>query len=54
METKTFEIKDLEMRVFEMCDQIFDVLMEYDIPTEQAIDITTNVSKKIVDVLELD
>lgn len=54
MKTKTFEIKDLEMKVFEMCDQIFGVLMQYDIPTEQAIDITADVSKEIVNVLELD
>lgn len=54
MKTKTFEIKDLEMKVFEMCDQIFGVLMQYDIPIEQAIDITADVSKEIVDVLELE
>lgn len=54
MKTKTFEIKDLEMKVFEMCDQIFGVLMQYDIPIERAIDITADVSKEIVDVLELD
>lgn len=54
MTTKTFEIKDLEMKVFEMCDQIFGVLMQYDIPMEQAIDITADVSKEIVDVLGLD
>lgn len=54
MTTKTIEIKDLEMKVFEMCNQIFDVLMEYDISIEEGIDITANISKKIVDVLELD
>lgn len=54
MKTKTFEIKDLEMKVFEMCDQIFDVLMEYDISIEEGIDITADVAKKIVDVLGLE
>lgn len=54
MTTKTFEIKDSEMKVFEMCDQIFGVLKQYDIPIEQAIDITADISKRIVYVLGLE
>lgn len=53
MTDKTIEIKDLEMKVFEMCDQIFGVLMQYDIPMEQAIDITADISQEIADVLGL-
>lgn len=53
MTDKTIEIKDLEMKVFEMCDQIFGVLMQYDIPVEQAIDITADISQEIADVLGL-
>lgn len=53
MTTKTIEIKDLEIKVLEMCDQIFGVLMQYDIPMEQAIDITADISQEIADVLGL-
>lgn len=53
MTDKIIEIKDLEMKVFEMCDQIFGVLMQYDIPMEQAIDITADISQEIADVLGL-
>lgn len=54
MTTKTFEIKDLETKVFEMCDQIFGVLMQYDISIEEGIEITADVAKEIVDVLGLE
>ena len=53
MTDKIIEIKDLEMKVFEMCDQIFGVLMQYDIPMERAIDITADISQEIADVLGL-
>ena len=53
MTDKTIEIKNLEMKVFEMCDQIFGVLMQYDIPMERAIDITADISQEIADVLGL-
>ena len=53
MTDKTIEIKDLEMKVFEMCDQIFGVLMQYDIPMERAIDITADISQEIADVIGL-
>lgn len=54
MTDKTIEIKDLEMKVFEMCDQIFGVLMQYDIPVERAIDITADISQEIAEVLGLE
>lgn len=53
MTAKTIEIKDLEATVFEMRDQIFGILAQYDIPMEWVMDITDDISQEIADILGL-
>lgn len=39
--------------IFDVCDQICEVLLKYGIDYREAIDMTADIAKEIVDVLDI-
>ena len=47
------ETTSMVSTIFDVCDQICGVLLKYGINYREAIDITANIAKEIVDVLDI-
>lgn len=47
------EIQSQESIIYDVCDQICEVLLNYGIKYKDAIDMTADIAKEIVDILIL-
>ena len=52
-EIKTQESTSLVNTICDVCDQIYKVLLEYGIDYLDAVDMTADIAKEIVDVLDI-
>lgn len=52
-EIKTQESTSMVSTIFDVCDQICGVLLKYGIEYREAIDMTADIAKEIVDVLDI-
>lgn len=45
--------KNLENKILKMCDQILDILIEHGLEIEEAVDITADVAKEMLNFIDL-